>query len=70
MIEYVKKQQKLNDIEIDIPQAPIDQVLDDPEQYGYDLIEKEFANYVSEFQKAYNLGKKFGKEVIDGGKAS
>ena len=64
LIEFVKQLQELNDIEIDIPQANIDAVLDDPEQYAYDFIEVIFAKYVSTFIKANKLGDKFGKEVM------
>ncbi len=47
-----------------IPQADIDKVLDNPEQYGFDFIENVFTQYVKVFSEAYKLGDKFGKKVI------
>ena len=64
LIEFVTQLQELNDIEIEIPQVSIDQVLENPEQYGLDLIESVFTQYVNFFTKSHELGDKFGKEVM------
>ena len=64
LIEFVTKLQELNDIEIDIPQVSIDQILENPEQYGLDFIELVFTQYVDVFTKSHKLGDKFGKEVM------
>ena len=64
LTEFVMQLQELNDIEIEIPQISIDQVLENPEQYGLDFIEAVFAQYVNTFTKSYKLGDNFGKEVM------
>ena len=64
LIEFVTKLQQKNDIDVAIPQADIDKVLDNPEQYGFDFIENVFTQYVKVFSEAYKLGDKFGKKVI------
>ena len=64
LIEFVIKLQEKNDIEIPIPQASMDDVLENPEQYGYDFIETFFTQYVKVFIDAHKLGDKFGKEVM------
>jgi len=63
LIEFVTKLQELNDIEIEIPQVPIDQVLENPEQYGFDLIEAVFTQYIDFFAESNKLGDRFGKEA-------
>ena len=65
LIEFVTQLQNLNEIEIDIPQANIDQILENPEQYAYDFVEVVFTKYVDTFTKAHELGNKFGKEIIN-----
>ena len=67
LIEFVTKLQEQNDIEINIPQANIDDILNDPEQYGFDFIENVFTQYVKVFTEAHKLGDKFGKEVMKNG---
>ena len=64
LIEFVTQLQELNDIEIEIPQVSIDHVLENPEQYGLDLIESVFTQYVNFFIESHELGDKFGKEVM------
>jgi len=56
------KLQRLNDIEVDIPQAKIEDVMNDPRQYALDFIELEFARTVPKFIKAYGMGFDFGKK--------
>ena len=67
LIEFVTKLQEQNDIVINIPQANIDDILNDPEQYGFDFIENVFTQYVKVFTEAHKLGDKFGKEVMKDG---
>ena len=62
LIDYLRKLQRLNDIEVDIPQADIDEVINDPRQYALDFIELEFAKTVPKFIKAYKEGYAFGKK--------
>ena len=42
----------------------MDDILENPEQYGYDFIETFFTQYVKVFIDAHKLGDKFGKEVM------
>ena len=62
LIDYLRKLQRLNDIEVDIPQADIDEVINDPRQYALDFIELEFAKTVPKFIEAYKEGYAFGKK--------
>ena len=62
LIDYLTKLQRLNDIEVDIPQAKIEDVMKDPRQYALDFIELEFARTVPKFIKAYGVGFDFGKK--------
>ena len=62
LIDYLSKLQKLNDIEVEIPQVDIDDVIKDPKQYALDFIELEFAKMVPRFLEAYKIGNKFGKK--------
>ena len=62
LIDFLTKLQRLNDIEVDIPQDNIDAVIKDPRQYALDFIELEFAKNVPKFIKAYKMGFEFGKK--------
>lgn len=61
LIDFLIKIQTLNDIEVDVPQADIDDVIKDPRQYALDFIELEFARNVPKFIESYKAGSKFGK---------
>jgi hypothetical protein len=58
----LSKLQKLNKIDLEIPQVNINQVIKDPKRYALDFIELEFAKTVPKFIKAYKLGNEFGKK--------
>ena len=62
LIDFLTKLQRLNDIDVDIPQANINEVIKDPRQYALDFIELEFAKNVPKFIKAYKMGFEFGKK--------
>ena len=65
LVEYVKQLKNLNEIDLEVPQANIDDILENPEQYAYDLVEVTFSNFVNSFIKANELGRNFGKKVIE-----
>tara|TARA_R100001443_G_scaffold114235_1_gene129945 strand:- start:8624 stop:8806 length:183 start_codon:yes stop_codon:yes gene_type:complete len=58
----LSKLQKLNKIDLEIPQVNINEVMRDPKRYALDFIELEFAKTVPKFIKAYSLGNEFGKK--------
>ena len=63
MTKFVKHLKKLNNqLDIEIPRTNIEEILTDPKQYAYDLIEKEFAKAIPSFVSAYKAGKKFSNE--------
>lgn len=62
LIEYVTKLKQLNDINLEIPESPIDEVIDNPRQYALDFIETSFIAHLASFAKAYKLGKEFGEK--------
>lgn len=62
LIDYLLKLQRLNDIDVEIPQADINEVIKNPRQYALDFIELEFAKTVPKFIQAYKEGFAFGKK--------
>ena len=62
LTKFVKHLKTLNNqLDIEIPRTNIEEILLDPKQYAYDLIEKEFAKAIPSFVSAYKAGKKFSK---------
>ena len=60
MIEFVQHLKQLNEeIDIKLPDVPIQEVLKDPRRYAYDIIEFEFAKAIPKFVEAYSSGKEF-----------
>ena len=66
LIDYVKRLRQLNDIEVKIPQIPIEEVIKDPEEYAKKMIEVNFAKNILSYKKAYKLGGEFAKNLIRG----
>ena len=62
LIDYLRKLHRLNDIDVEIPQADINEVIKSPRQYALDFIELEFAKTVPKFIQAYKEGFAFGKK--------
>ena len=60
LIEFVQHLKQLNDeIDIEFPDASIEDILKDPEKFAYDFIQLEFAKAIPKFVEAYNTGKEF-----------
>ena len=60
MIEFVQHLKQLNEeINIELPDVSIEEVLKDPKQYAYDIIELEFAKAIPKFMEAFDAGKEF-----------
>ena len=66
LIDYLTKLQKLNDVEVDIPQASIKDVIKDPRQYALDFIELEFAKTVPKLKRHTEWVLILGKRINDG----
>ena len=62
LIDYLRKLQRLNEFDLEVPQADIKEVIKDPRQYALDFIELEFAKTLPKFIKSYNNGFSFGKK--------
>lgn len=62
LIGYLRKLRQLNDFDVDVPQADINEVIKNPRQYALDFIELEFAKAVPKFIKSYKNGLKFGQK--------
>ena len=60
--DFVQEQQKLNDIEIDLPEP-------DPNvevrQYMIDNIQVAFAKHLPQFRKAFAIGKDFARKITN-----
>lgn len=65
LIDYVLKLRRLNDIEVFIPQVDAEEVIKDPVGYAKTMAEVNFAKHIESFQKAYDLGFVFGKELME-----
>jgi hypothetical protein len=60
LIEFVQHLKQLNEgINIDLLDTSIEEILKDPKQYAYDIIELEFAKAIPKFVEAYNAGREF-----------
>ena len=57
-----RDKQAIFDIDVEIPQADINDVIKNPRQYALDFIELEFAKTIPKFIKAYKEGFAFGKK--------
>ena len=57
----MRELQRLNKVSSEILQAPIEDVINDPETYGYDFAEIMFARNLPRYMLAHKLGKDFAK---------
>ena len=62
LIDYLRKLRRLNELDVEVPQADIKEVIKDPRQYALDFVELEFAKTLPKFIKSYNNGFEFGKK--------
>ncbi len=71
MVEYVKKLQRLNNIELEIPQEPIDSIIENPKEYALNFVEFQVTKNLMKYIEAQKLGKTFAlknMEIKDGEK--
>ena len=66
LIDFVRELKKLNEVELKVPQKPIEKIIDDPRQYALDFVEMEFARHVELYSKAHKIGNNFSKELLNG----
>ena len=62
LIDYLRKLRRLNELDVEVPQADIKEVIKDPRQYALEFIELEFAKTLPKFIKSYKNGFAFGKK--------
>tara|TARA_Y100000310_G_scaffold284062_1_gene306489 strand:- start:843 stop:1076 length:234 start_codon:yes stop_codon:yes gene_type:complete len=60
--DFVLKQQKLNDIEINLPEPD---TVTDVKQFVLDNIQVAFARHLPQFRKAFAIGKDFAKKITN-----
>jgi hypothetical protein len=71
LVEYVKKLQRLNNIELEIPQESIDSIIDNPKEYALNFVEFQVTKNLMKYIEAQKLGKTFAlknMEIKDGEK--
>jgi hypothetical protein len=71
LVEYVKKLQRLNNIELEIPQEPIDSIIENPKEYALNFVEFQVTKNLMKYIEAQKLGKTFAlknMEIKDGEK--
>ena len=61
LIKFVKNLKKYNSIEINIPQDPIEEILADPKEYAYRMVQVEFLKAIPRVLSAYKEGKELSK---------
>lgn len=69
LVEFVKKLQELNNLELDIPQGDIDEVIKNPKEYALNFVEFHVTNNLMKYIEAHKLGKTFAlknMEIKDG----
>ena len=59
LVGFVRELHQLNKINNDLIQAPIEDVIDNPEKYATDYMEIMFSRHINRFILAYKLGKEF-----------
>jgi hypothetical protein len=59
LVDFVKKLQKLNNIELELPNENIETILKDPRQFALNFMEDSFEKFYDKFVEAYNDGEKF-----------
>jgi len=63
LIKFVKHLKRLNDdVEFDLPNLSINDILENPRDFAFALVEREFTDAIPKFLEAYNLGKKYADE--------
>ena len=67
MVSFVEQLKDLNNIEVKVKQANIEEVINNPQQYALDAIEEVFVKYFKNAIKSYKLGDKFAKELLKNG---
>ena len=63
--DFVQGQQKLNDIEIDLPEPDPKFQITEVKQYVLDNIQVAFAKHLPQFRKAFAIGKTFAKQITN-----
>ena len=62
LVGFVRELQQLNKVSSEVLQAPIEDIINDPETYGLDYAEIMFAKNLPRYILAYKLGKDFAKD--------
>ena len=71
LVEFVKKLQRLNNLDLEIPQENIDKVIDNPKEYALSFVEFQVTSNLMKYIEAHKLGKDFAlknMEIKDGKK--
>ena len=65
MVEYVKKLQELNNIDIEIPQEDIETVIKNPKQYALNFVEFHVTKNLLKFIEANKIGVDFASKNME-----
>ena len=66
LVQYVDKLQSLNEkVKPKFPKISAEKLRKDPKSFAFDVIEASFIKHIPSFIKAYKLGQKFGKELLN-----
>ena len=63
MISFVQELKSLSDLKLKIPKATHKEIETNSREYATQFIETEVLRAIPLIKKAYDLGKKFGKEL-------
>jgi len=59
LVDFVLKLQKLNNLQLDIPQGDIDEIIKNPKEYALNFVEFQVTNNLMKYIEAHKLGKDF-----------
>ena len=59
---YVRELQELNTIFLEVLQAPIEEIIKDPQGYAQEYAEMMFTRHLPRYILAHKLGKRFAKK--------
>ena len=62
MVEFVRKLQELNNLQLDIPQGDIDEIIKNPKEYALNFVEFQITKNLKKYITAYNLGIEFANK--------
>ena len=65
MVEFVKKLQDLNNLDLKIPQGDIEDIIKNPKEYAFNFVEFQVTKNLMKYIEAHELGKDFALKNME-----